>query len=69
MSLSKDEAEYLGVLAKRDQVPRAAKARQLLRSAMELEEDCWLSELAEKRDTSDVKRIPADEFWGKALAR
>lgn len=51
-------------LARRDAVPRAAKAVELLRVAMELEEDIALSKLAELRDTKDAKFLTHEEVWG-----
>ncbi len=67
ISLSKDENRYLASLAKRDQVPRATKAAQLVRQAMEIEEDFALSKLAEERDVPGAARIGHDEFWEAAF--
>lgn len=69
ISLSRTEDEILSSLAKRDQVPRATKAAQLVREAMELDEDFYLSRLAEERDVPGAKWIPHDEFWGKAFKK
>jgi hypothetical protein len=68
ISLSKDEGRFLSTLAKRDQMPRATKASQLVRIAMEIEEDFALSKLAEGRDVPGVKWINHDDFWKVALA-
>lgn len=51
-------------LARRDAVPRAAKAVELLRVAMELEEDIVLAKLADLRDTKDAKFLTHEEVWG-----
>ena len=54
----------LAKLARRDSVPRAAKAVELLRVAMELEEDIVFSKLAELRDTKKAKFLTHEEVWG-----
>lgn len=68
ISLSKAEEQFLTGLAKRDQVPRATKASQLVRMAMEIEEDFQLSKLAESRDVPGAPRMSHDEFWKAAFA-
>lgn len=63
ISLSKAEEQFLAMLAKRDQMPRATKAAQLVRAAMEIEEDFALSKLAEERDVPGAPRMSHDAFW------
>lgn len=56
--------EVLTALAKRDKVPKSAIAVELLKSAIEREEDAVLYEIAEARaNEKNVKYIPHDEFW------
>jgi hypothetical protein len=50
-------------LAKRDSVPEATKAAELLKNAIEIEEDRILLEIALSRDTKDAKYIDEDTFW------
>lgn len=64
LSLPEKMEVVLTKLAHRDAVPRATKAVELLRVAMELEEDIALSKLAELRDTKDAKFLTHEEVWG-----
>ena len=63
ISVSKDTNQFLKMLAKRDRVPTATRARQLLEMALEIEEDYVLGTLAEARDVKGVRYIPHDKFW------
>lgn len=49
ISVSKETEKALERLAKRDQMPQATKAEHLLSIALELEEDAFLSTVADKR--------------------
>ena len=69
ISLSKTEEQFLTSLAKRDQVPRATKASQLVRQAMEIEEDFALSKIATERDVPGAPRMSARAFWKAALKK
>ena len=51
------------MLAKRDQVPRVTKAVDLLKTALEIEEDRVWDMLASKRDTKSAKFIPHKKAW------
>lgn len=53
----------LAKLAKRDEVPQATKAAELIRIAIELEEDQVLDAVASKRDTSKAKFITHKKVW------
>jgi len=68
ISVSDAEAEFLTVLAKRDQMPRATKVRQLLQLALEIEEDAYLAQIAQERDTPDATYISHEDFWEAALS-
>jgi hypothetical protein len=59
----------LASLAKRDQVPRATKAAQLVRQAMEIEEDFALSQLAMERDVPGAEWMSSEEFWKAAFKK
>jgi len=52
-------------LAKRDGVSLSLKVRDLIREALEMEEDVALSALAEKRERtfSKAKSLKHDEVW------
>jgi len=53
-------------LAKRDTVPVATKARQLIENALLLEEDRAIAKLVKSRDKSD-KLIAFDTIWKKYM--
>lgn len=63
ITLSRENKEFLSVLAERDQVPTATKAAELLRTALELEEDIVLDELSSKRDTNKATFVSHEEAW------
>jgi len=63
ISLSTDVEKTIARLAKRDQVPEATKAVQLLRLALEIEGDAVWDRLASERDTSRAKFISHKEAW------
>ncbi|MCI0556914.1 MAG: hypothetical protein MN733_00340 [Nitrososphaera sp.] len=63
ISVSKEENQLLTKLARRDQVPRATKVRDLMHVAMDLEEDIAFSHLAEKRDVPGADVLSHEEFW------
>jgi len=64
ISVSKDTAEALEYLAKRDQEPVATKAAGLLEQALELEEDRFLSAIADERLKGKVRWIKdSDKVW------
>lgn len=56
--------------ARRDGVPVATKAAELLRVALEIEEDQIFGEIAEARaKQKNVKYLSPQAFWRKALSR
>ena len=60
------DLEYtLGRLAKRDRVPEATKASELLRLAIEIDEDMVFGAIAAKRDTKDAKFVSEKKVWKK----
>jgi predicted DNA-binding protein len=61
ITMSPEMEEILTLLAQRDQVPEATKAAELLRDAMETEEDAVLARIAEERDTEDAEYISFEE--------
>jgi predicted DNA-binding protein len=63
ISLPKSTERLLRLIAKREQVPPATKALELIEDALELEEDMVLSKLAEERDTPDAKFVSYEEAW------
>lgn len=63
VSLSYEVERALIALAKRDQVPHATKAAELLRLALEIEEDCVLDAIASTRDVAGVKFVSHKTAW------
>ena len=65
ISLPPDVDRALSSLSKRDKTPRATKAADLLRIALEIEEDRVWGELARKRDVKGVRFLSHEEVWKK----
>ena len=63
ISLGADMEETLSKMAKFDRVPQATKAAELLKYAIELEEDQALERLASERDTEDAQFISHENAW------
>ena len=63
ITLSPETEEILKVLSERDDVPQATKASELIRKAIETDEDEVLNKLAEERDTKDSQFISHKEVW------
>lgn len=63
ISLPSDVEESIKILAKRDAVPRATKATQLLQAALAIEEDTVWDALASKRDTAKTVFVPHSKVW------
>ena len=57
--------ENLRLLAEKDNVSLSAKVRDLLKEALEIQEDIALSAFAEKREKSwnDSKALTHDDVW------
>lgn len=53
----------LAKLAKRDDVPQATKAMELIRIGIELEEDQVFDSIASERDTEKVKFVSHKKAW------
>ncbi len=64
ISVSKELDEALGRLAKRDQEPVATKVVKLLEEALELDEDRYLSAIADERLKKPVRWVKdSDVIW------
>jgi len=63
ISVSATMEDALKALAKRDQMPVASKAAELLRHAIEIEEDEVWIRLASARDTKDAKFVSHKKAW------
>lgn len=63
ITLPSAEELALEALARRDQVPTATKASELLRRALELEEDAVLDALASARDTKRATYVSHKAAW------
>ena len=53
----------LAKLAKRDQVPQATKAAELIRIGVEIEEDEYFDIIASNRDKKGVKSVSHKKAW------
>lgn len=63
LSLPKELEDMLVGFAKRDKVPVAAKAIELIKIALEIEEDAVWGALASERDGSDSEFISHEDAW------
>ena len=64
VSVSKEVRRALARLARRDEVPEATKAADLIEMALEIEEDLYFSKLAEQRLKGKVKWVrDSDRIW------
>ncbi|HSE35217.1 MAG TPA: hypothetical protein VLB83_03770 [Candidatus Paceibacterota bacterium] len=63
VSVSDEVERALAALAKRDQVPQATKASELLRAALEIEEDRVLDRIASERDGKHAKYVSHEAAW------
>lgn len=63
ISIPDSVQKALSKLAYRDQVPQATKAAELLRTALEYEEDVVLDALATKREKKKAGFVSHDNAW------
>ena len=63
ITADEDIEKALTRAARRDQMPVAAKAVELLRLALELEEDLLLTEIADARASKKVRFISHERAW------
>lgn len=63
LSLTKEADMALKKIARRDNVPEATKALDLLINALEIDEDEIWNAVAEKRDTAKAKFIKHKNAW------
>ena len=63
VSLSATLESILAKLAKRDQVPQATKAAELIRIGVEIEEDEYFDIIASERDTGKIKFVSHKKAW------
>lgn len=63
VTLSEEAHDILSMLAERDDKSVSAIAREMIQKGLELEEDLWLSELAEEREKQTTRWLTHDEFW------
>ena len=64
ISVSGPLEKALEKLARRDQVPEATKAAELLQVAIELDEDQIWDTIASFRDTKKAKFVSHKKAWG-----
>lgn len=65
ITLSPDVDRALSDISKRDKTPRATKAADLLRIALEIEEDRVWEALVRERDKKGVRFLSHEEVWKK----
>ena len=63
ISVSSAMEDALRALAKRDEMPIASKAAELLRQAIEVEEDEVWARLADERLKRDTRRVSHEDAW------
>jgi predicted membrane GTPase involved in stress response len=63
ITTDRDMEIILKRLAKHSRVPVATKAAELIRIALELQEDVYLGKIADGRTRGKVKFIPHDIAW------
>lgn len=63
VTLDSDLEFLLETLASRDQMSQSSKAVQLIKMAIELDEDEVLNQLAEKRDKKGAKFTDHNKSW------
>jgi len=63
ISVAKPLERVIERLAKRDQMPVASKAAELIRLAIEMEEDQVLDAIASERLRKDARRISHAHAW------
>lgn len=63
ITADKDLEHALTRVARRDKMPVAAKAAELLRLALELEEDLLLAQIAGERATKKVRFVSHERAW------
>ncbi len=64
ISLSPDLESAIAILARRDDVPEATKAADLLRVALEIEEDQVWDAIASRRDIKGARFVSHKKAWG-----
>ncbi len=63
ISLSQELEKTITRLARRDEVPEATKAADLIRLAIEIEEDEVWNQIAQERDTKKSKFVEHNKTW------
>ena len=63
LTLPEDLEEMLVGFAERDKVSVASKAVELIKIALEIEEDAIWAQIAEERDQPGVKYISHEDAW------
>ncbi len=63
VTLSREVDMALTKVARRDRVPLATKAAELLATALEIEEDFFWNRLAIVRDKKETRFIAHDKAW------
>lgn len=62
ISVSDEIDKALETLARKENIPKATKATQMVERALELHEDVILSAMADERINSDAKYVALDDI-------
>ena len=63
ISLTKEVDKAVSILADRDNVPQATKVSELLKRALEIEEDQVWDSITQKRDAKGAKFVDHKQAW------
>jgi hypothetical protein len=63
ISVTDEISDFLIKVANRDEMPVARKALDLIKKALEIEEDFVFEKLAGKRDVGNAKYLNHSEVW------
>ena len=63
ISVSEETDNLLKKLAERDEMPVATKVLELIKKALQIEEDDVLDVIASKRDSKKVRYLSHKEAW------
>lgn len=63
ITLSTDMEAAIGRLAKKEKIPESAKAAELIRLGLEIEEDAVWNALAMERDGKKSQYVPHAKAW------
>jgi len=70
VSLSQDAKRFLPLLAKKRRIPAATLASTLIDEALELQEDVYLSKIADERfSQKNIRWVSHEAVWNKRIGK